>query len=186
MVTIPVFTLDTSCVSALANPENSSSDPTEVAAMDRIVDLAREGLASLQLTTSYERDFGRWTNETGRKERLEWLGQVPMLPPAPGLFRLDVSTLDGSDVLASDDEEPMDGQLRTILGPSLHDTSALMPDRVAKSFSDIDHLLAHWRSGADQFVTLDYKTILHKQTDLAAIGDTVCRPTEALPLIGVH
>src|SRR5947209_218077 len=75
----PTLTLDTSCVSALANP-SSSDDAGEVVALGDIIDLARAGRVKLQLTASYERDFKRDKDEPRRAERLDWLADAPPIP----------------------------------------------------------------------------------------------------------
>ena len=101
-----------------------------------------------------------------------------------GIFRLDVSTLGGPDVLGGGGDVDLDHQLRMILAPTVtkrpipgHEVA---PHAAAKAFSDIDHLIAHLRSGADAFVTLDVSTILNRGSALADLGIVVCRPSEAL------
>jgi hypothetical protein len=94
-----VITLDTSCVSALAKPQ-CSNDPDELEALESLVDLARHEHIVLQLTTAYERDFERWSDDDGRSDRLRWLVAAPPIRRVSGVFRLDVSRLDGADILA--------------------------------------------------------------------------------------
>ena len=106
-----LLTLDTSCVSALANPQDSN-ELCEVDALTRIVDSARDGCVRLQLTTAYDRDFERFTVTEGRAARLAWLAQAPPLPRAPGVFRLDVSALDAGDVIGGDEDDELDQRLR--------------------------------------------------------------------------
>jgi hypothetical protein len=179
-----LLTLDTSCVSALANPE-ATNDPAEVRALDRIIDLARDGRIRVQVTSAYDRDFSRWKDPVGRESRLGWLANAPPLPRAPGVFRLDVSLLGGGDVLGGDGDVEFDQELRSVLLPTLavdaipsHEEA---PNRAAKVFSDIDHLTAHRLSGADAFVTLDASTILNRREVLRRLGMVVCKPREALP-----
>lgn len=176
-MTVPLLTLDTSCVSAVANPSKSNSPVTEVAAIEKILEMASNGLVQLQLTTAYERDFDRWNNPGGRAERLAWLERAPVLTiRAPGVFRLNVSVLTGEDGLAGRGEADLDKALRSIL-PGDYTVPGNDP---ARDFSDIDHLLAHHLSGASMFVTLDQKTILSKRDQLGEIGIAVGLPTEAL------
>jgi hypothetical protein len=175
----PLITLDTSCVSALANPRDSD-DPVEVEALDAIIELARSGAVHLQVTTAYDRDFERFKDAPGRQERLEWLAKAPQLASAPGVFRLDVSPLDGPDPLASDVQGALDTQLREILGPEAARTGNLSSHNIAKTMSDIDHLLGHARSGASAFATLDKSTILNKREKLVHLGLRVALPSEIL------
>jgi hypothetical protein len=177
-----LLTLDTCCISALANPMGTE-DRSEVAALERIVDLAREGRVQLQVAAAYERDASRWHDVEGLATRAAWLASVPELRRAPGIFRLDVSQL-GADMLGSQQDVDLDRQLRSILRPSLaartlpsHEEE---PGATAKFLSDIDHLVAHRRSGADAFVTIDDKTLLKRTKALLELGIVVCKPTRAL------
>jgi hypothetical protein len=181
MPTPPLITLDTSCVSALANP-SSTNDPSEVAALDSIIELAQAGVVKLQVTTAYDRDFDRWKDEVGRRERLDWLASVPLIERAPGVFRLDVSRLNGPDLLGGSGDVVLDGQLRALLEPnrrSVENLANYEDDSVAlaRIMSDVDHLIAHNNSGADWFATLD-EGILGKRESLRELGIQVARPTE--------
>lgn len=115
------MTLDTACISAVANPA-TSNDPSEVAALESLVDMARSGRVELQLTLAYERDFERWTDDAGRRARLQWLAEAPPMRRVAGVFRLDVSRLDAGDVLGGGVDVELDRQLRDILRPSLLDS----------------------------------------------------------------
>lgn len=68
----------------------------------------------------------------------------------------------------------------TFDGSKLHDASHSKP---AKRTSDTDHLIAHHRSAAHAFVTLDECTILVHRDALAQLGVKVCWPTEAVAMI---
>jgi hypothetical protein len=179
-----VITLDTSCVSALANPQDSN-DQDEIPALDALVDLARQDEIVLQLTSAYERDFERYGDDDARSQRLQWLATAPPIQRVGGVFRLDVSVLNGPDVLGGESDVQLDQQLRQILRPSLAHPGEIPgyeddPRAAAKLFSDIDHLIAHFPSGAQWFVTLDAKTILKRHDALKGIGIEVRRPSSAL------
>ena len=180
------LTLDTNCISALANPQ-ASNDPAEVQALEQLVDLARSRRLTVQLASAYDRDVERWTDVEGRAQRLAWLAQAPEIRRVGGLFRLDVSVLDGPDVLGSDAETELDERLRAILAPTKTQGPIpgyeVAPGVAAKLFSDIDHLIAHRMSEADFFVTLDESTILSRRVALQGEGIAVCRPTEVLDLL---
>jgi hypothetical protein len=186
-MTGPLITLDTACVSAVANPQ-TSGDQAEVDALTELIDLARVGTVRLQVTTSYERDFERWNDESGRQERLQWLADAPPIGQAPGVFRFDVSALDGPDQQAGEKEIDLDARLRQILGPERarrHDLPSHEddPGAAARVMSDIDHLLAHYKSGAAWFVTTDVRTILKRSAQLAEVGINVTLPSQALQRI---
>jgi len=180
------LTLDTNCVSAAVSPQ-PSDPPTEVAAILELVDAVKTDRVKLQLAAAYDRDVERWRDRDGRKKRSEWLANIPVVRSVGGVFRLDVSVLGGPDVLASDVEVALDASLRALLAPTKtarpipgHEEA---PGVAAKVFSDIDHLIAHARSSADAFVTLDEATILSRRVGLAHQGIEVCRPSDALGLL---
>jgi hypothetical protein len=181
-----VLTLDTSCISALANPQ-PTDDPDEVQALEALVARAKSGQIELQLTVAYERDFERLTSDEARADRLRWLATSPVIRVVPGVFRLDVSRLEGGDVLGGDAAVERDQELRRILIPSRADRAAPnyedAPGAAAKLMSDVDHLIAHRMSGASHFVTLDKSTILKRAPRLAAVGIQVCLPSIALSAI---
>ena len=163
------YTLDTSIVSA-ADRRLKEHD---LASIDRLIKLGHDGTLILQLTEAFERDFSRYEGAEGRQQRLDWLLQSPVVEKrASGTFRLDVSSLDGNDLLADDDTLRLDRALRDLLG--VRGTSP------AKAYSDIDHLIAHHRSGADTFITVDSKTILRHHETLAELGIVVLTPAAAV------
>ena len=175
-----VLTLDTVCVIYLADPSPTHIE-AERSALECLLDAARTGHLSLQLTASYDRDLGRLQDSRIRGARLRWLENAPVAPlRAAGVARFDVSVYDGPDVLASDEEADLDGTLRCLLiSDEVVERAIADPTQGAKRFSDIDHLLAHRRSGAAAFVTIDKKLDNTHRAALADLGITVMRPTEA-------
>jgi len=163
------FTLDTSIVIA-ADKRQTVHD---LESIDRLIELGHQGSITLQLTEAYERDFSRYDDHVGRQQRLGWLQQNPITEHrSSGAFRLGVSVLDGNDILIDSDEATLNDQLIAILG--------VRGQSVAKAYSDIDHLLAHSRSKADAFITVDESTILNRRHALALLGITVLSPAEAV------
>lgn len=115
-----LFTLDTTCVIAMAKTENGNR-PDEVAAIARLIDMARDGRIELQLTVAYDRDFDRYRAPEGRSRQLEWLSKAPILDErASGLFVIGVSVLDGPDVTASDQDAGLYERIRSILDPGFN------------------------------------------------------------------
>lgn len=128
---------------------------------------------TLQLAEAYERDFSRYTDNDGRRQRLTWLQGSPVAKQwTGGAFRLDVSCLGNNDMVVSDEQSALERHLVEILGTRGTPT--------AKAYSDIDHLLAHHMSGADAFITVDQSTILKHLDALAAHGITVLTAAEAV------
>ena len=178
------FTLDTTCVIAMAKAE-SGNPPTEGEAIAQLIDMARAGRVELQLTAAYDRDFDRYRAPEGRSRQMEWLSNVPILEErASGLFVIGVSVVDGPDVIASDEDAAMYDQIRSILDPDFNGDLASddSPGSLAKRTSDADHLIAHWRSGATAFVTLDSSTILVHERALQQSTLCVCWPSKAVTL----
>lgn len=178
------FTLDTACVVTLSKSE-PDTPPDQIAALVQLVDLASDGVIELQLAAAYDRDFDRYKAPDGRARQLAWLAAAPIAEPrVSGLFVIGVSVIEGPDVIASDEEASLYDDIRAVLDPAF-DGSNLGDEphsRLAKRTSDIDHLIAHGRSGADAFVTLDDTTILVHRARLARLGVLVCWPTEAVTL----
>lgn len=175
-----VLTLDTVCVIYLADPAPSHI-AAERLALEGLVDAARTGHLSLQLTASHDRDLARLRDDGIRAERLRWLSEAPLAPRrAAGVARFDVSVWDGPDVRASDEEAEMSDTLRRLLiDDEPLERAIAHPTRAAKLFSDVDHLLAHWRSAAAAFVTIDAKLDCTHRAALAELGITLMRPSEA-------
>ncbi len=178
------ITLDTGCVSALANPRETD-DPGEVAALEALLRRFEQGTVRLQLTAAYLQDFERDLDEGRRQQRRDWLASVPPMKMVPGVFRLNVSALnDPLAVLGGERQADLDMRLREILEPvrrsqpniDQHEEDAA---KLAHILSDIDHLLAHDMSRADRFVTLD-QGILKRHSELAELGIAVARPREVL------
>jgi hypothetical protein len=179
------FTLDTVCVIAMAKAE-CNNPPEQVAAIERLIDMAADGSIDLQLAVAYDRDFERFRAPEGRRRQLEWLSAAPIATPrASGLFILGVSVIGGPDVIASDEDASLYSAVQAILDP--HFDGAQLGDQpaweLAKRTSDADHLVAHNLSGADAFVTMDESTILVHGAALAQLGINVLWPTEAVAMV---
>ena len=180
-----LFTLDTVCVIAMVKTE-LNNPPEQVAAIERLTDMAASGSIELQLAAAYDRDFERFRSPQGRARQLEWLSAAPIATPrASGLFVIGVSALGGPDALASDDDAELYSAVRAILDPHFDGTQ--LDDQpawqLAKRTSDADHLVAHNLSGADAFVTMDESTILVHRTALAELGVEVLWPAEAVAMV---
>lgn len=178
-----IVTLDTCCVSAIAHDEPAHAEQVE--AIGALIDLARVGRVGLQVTAAYERDFERLRDEGKRSERLAWLSTAPVIETVGGVLRWDVSVWDGLDVWAGDDDGELADRVQAIVAPGALRPAAVSsdeskPGKAAKVFSDIDHLVAHAKSAAAWFATIDTKTILCHRAALAEIDVHVALPSEIL------
>lgn len=180
------FTLDTACVIAMVKTE-SNNPPGEVEAIARLIDLAREGGIELQLTVAYDRDFDRFKTPEGRVRQIDWLACAPIAGQrASGLFIVGVSEIDGPDNISSDEDAETYRTIRTILDCGVEGVAAGGAEpawQLAKRTSDADHLIAHRRSGADAFVTLDDSTILVHRDALRQRHIAVLWPSEAVAMV---
>ena len=80
--------------------------------------------------------------------------------------------LDRADELAHEQDFALEAYLGRILKVSANDPS--------RANSDLDHLFAHQKSGADAFVTTDRKTILRHANQLLELGVRVLPPQDTL------
>lgn len=97
------------------------------------------------------------------------------LAPHPGLFTLDVSTLDGPDVLAGPN---LPGELQEILFPTANPLTE-------NQRQDVEHLRLHVRTGGDMFVTLNPNDFITRgrQEALRSFGIWVLSPRELVGLL---
>lgn len=85
----------------------------------------------------------------------------------PAFFMLDVSTLNGSDTLAPEDDiAGLEEELRRIIGGG------------RQNHQDRRQLLGHYCSGNDIFVSEDRDDILDNKEHLAKLGIIVMSPQE--------
>ena len=157
------LTLDSSCV--IHGAQNQS----EADFVDRLVDLARDGVVGLWLAEAFEADLARASVEHHRVN-LGWLQTRPVVRNLPGPFRLDYSLLDGRDVLGNESTMEVAEIVGDIVLPPTLRTGQLdasderLTDRWRRRTNDVQHLLAHHMSGHDAFVTTDSRDILSKTT----------------------
>jgi hypothetical protein len=110
---------------------------------------------------------------------LQWLSERPLIQPVPGPFRFDLTTLDGPDVLVSDENAEVDEKIKSILRPSYR-TGDAFPSR---KINDVHHLAAHLMAGHDAFVTQDEDDMIkRRQALLDDVGITAVTPAEAVAL----
>jgi hypothetical protein len=163
------FTLDTSCVVAAVGEEPAGDQ------IEELVELARSGKIGIVITSGFEVDQRRATNNR-RQANLEWLARAQILP-VPGPFRLGMSHLGGPDVLTNDDIPAVDEAISTIV---VGMTSGEAP---TKRMQDVHHLTAHHMAKCDAFVTLDDDDMIRKRADLKSkVGIVILTPPEALAM----
>lgn len=167
-----LLTLDTSIVISAWKRD----DQSDLESIDALLACGGYGRVSFQLTEAYERDFSRYACESGRLKQLMWVGSSPILKDrAGGAFRLGVSLMGKNDLLVSEAEKELDKALTDLLG--------LADPPLDKCYSDIDHLISHWLSGAEAFITSDNRTILAHSFKLKALGILTLCPRAALDFI---
>jgi hypothetical protein len=166
------LTLDTSCVIDAAQGGVHSAE------IDQLVNLARAGDVGLWLTSAFDIDQARASDENYRIN-LQWLSERPLIRQVPGPFRFDLSTFDGPDVLVSDEIAEADEKIKSILRPSYKAGDAFPSRKV----NDIHHLTAHLMSGHDAFVTQDEDDMIKRRQVLRSdVGITVVTVAGAVAL----
>jgi hypothetical protein len=166
------LTLDTGCVIDAAQGGRHSGE------IDQLVHLAHAGDVGLWLTTAFDVDQARASDENSRTN-LQWLSQRPLIRQVPGPFRLDLSKLDRPDVQVSDEIAQADEKIKSILRQS-YQTGDAFPSR---KINDIHHLTAHLMAGHDAFVTQDEDDMIKRRQALRNdVGVTVVTPAEAVGL----
>jgi hypothetical protein len=171
------FTLDTVCVIDAAQ---GGVYQTEV---DQLVNLAHTGSVSLWLTSAFDADQSRASDENYRAN-LQWLSERPLIRQAPGPFRLNLSALagpdmPGPDMPVSDEIAEADEKIKLILRPS-YKAGDGFPNR---KINDIHHLTAHLMAGHDAFITRDRDDVIRRRESLGRdVGITVVTPGEAVAL----
>lgn len=166
------LTLDTNAVIVLADGQSSDGthDP-----LSTLMGLHREGRLELASTTAARRDIA---NDTDVARRTRTLGFLESLPMVPALARLDVSTWDRGDVLASDEDAAMANEVMAVVRPNAVFRVGHVNSR--NSATDVDHVVAHLLAGRDIFVTLD-KRVLKRANALAErFSIVVCTPSESV------
>ena len=105
------LTLDITCVIDAAQGGEHGAE------INQLVNLARAGNVSLWLTSAFDADQARASDEN-YQANLQWLSGRPLIQQIPGPCRLDLSTLDGPDKIASDEISKADEKIKSILRPS--------------------------------------------------------------------
>jgi hypothetical protein len=166
-----LFTLDTYCViAAVKGEEPAGSD------IDQLVELARSGQISIVITSGFEVDQRR-ASEERRRANLEWLSRRPILS-IPGPFRLGMSRLGELDELVTEDIAAVDKAIAEIVLPK-----GLKPENAGRRMQDVHHLTAHYMAKRDFFVTGDDDDMIRKRTQLKSeIGIVIATPSEAVAL----
>lgn len=154
-LTIHRLTLDTGCVNAKGKNE----------ALNTLERWAHDGLLELQRSDAM-------LDEIEGKSRIT---KAESIAEHPGLFTLDVSVLDGPDVLAGPD---LGIELEELLFPTSHPLTSSQEH-------DVQHLRQHVLTGGDVFVTLNRNDFITRgrQEALRACGIWVMQPPEIVELL---
>lgn len=166
------LTLDTNSIINLLDDESLTR--TSVDDLKYILSLADEGLVTAFITTRFTADQFNDANKARVAKIASRLQELPIETVGVG-FRLDVSTLDGDDFLGDDEIIAIKNELTQLLSPNgLNSSDKSYSNRI----NDIDHLIGHYQSGNDVFIT-DDGGILNKAEGLRnLLGITVMSPSD--------
>lgn len=166
------LTLDTYCVIVAAQNRNHRAE------VDRLVDLARAGHVELWLTSAFTYDQATAPADKYAVNR-KWLAERPCIGTVPGPFRLDLSPLNGQDVLGDDATANADERIKAILLPEPLATGQVA---AGSRMHDVHHLTAHLMAGNAAFVTNDNNMLKKREALRDEVGITVLNPAEAVIL----
>jgi hypothetical protein len=145
--------------------------------IEELVERARSGKISIVITSGFEVDQRRASDEK-RRANLEWLARAQILK-VPGPFRLNMSYLDGSDVLTNDDIPAVDEAIAKIVLPKEMEPA----NAPTKRMQDVHHLTAHYMAKCDAFVTLDHDDMIRRRAELKSkVGIVIVTPSEAVAM----
>ncbi|WP_405056825.1 hypothetical protein OG474_29295 [Kribbella sp. NBC_01505] len=170
------LTLDTSCVIAAAQDEHRRQ------CIDRLLQLAQDGIVELWLTTAFSYDQTTAPAEA-RAANLAWLEDRPTIGEVPGPFRLNLSPLGGRDVLVVRAMGDIDEKIKRILLAKGLATGHKDPGR---RIHDVHHLSAHWMAGHDAFVTDDQCVLKNREALRLQVGIQVVDPEEAVRVVAIR
>ncbi len=151
------ITIDSSCIN------EKQKDPS----LNTLERWAEKGLIKIERADAM-------LAELKGEQRIE---KARVMPPHPGLFTLDVSCLDGGDVLAG--PEIPDAALKDVLFPSAKTLNE-------KQKADIRHLKQVVRTGSDCFVTINTRDFIRdgrREKLVNRFGIWVFTPEEIVGLL---
>lgn len=166
------ITLDTNCIINLL--DDNSNSATSLDALGYIMDLGRRKDIDLAITTRFH------TDQSNDKDKMRVAKIAQKLTTLPvetvgSTFRLDLSTLDGSDALGDQNIVAMSKELERILVPSGLNAKK---NTFVNNINDIDHLIGHFVNKRDIFITDDGDILKKSATIRNVIGITIMSPTQ--------
>ncbi|TMR97516.1 hypothetical protein [Nonomuraea basaltis] len=182
----PKYTLDTNAII------DSVRQQFHWEAVDRLVELARQGRIEMWITEAFTADQLRVTNDGHRVANLAWLAARPEIRYTRGPLRLGyaMSTLDGGVFLAGDDTAASDQEIQRILLPQhlqvghLDETNLGHRQAQAKKIDDVHHLTTHLMQGHDVFVTRDGRMLKNRDELRRSLGLVIKTAEEAVKELG--
>jgi hypothetical protein len=169
------FTLDTCCVIDGAQEQCAWVEVNE------LVELAQRGVIELWLTTAFDADQRRGTDQEKLTANLRWLQDRPVIRRTMNPARLDYSeSMLGFMVLAGEDDAATDRILHEIIPYKARDKKRALAPGMHPKIDDIHHLLSHRMQGNDLFVTRDGDMLdVHEELQ-RRVGIRVATPATAL------
>ncbi len=171
------LTLDTNCIINLLDYKSESA--TSVDELAEILRYALDGDANIAITTRVESDFDK-DNDKDRKNEL--LKRVSMFPVIGTVARFDTTKLDSGDVLAGENHQALEEELKNIIFPGLKKEDAHYGNKI----NDIDHLIGHKINNRDIFVTDDQQILKRTETLKSSQGIEVMDPKKVLEYLNLQ
>lgn len=166
------ITLDTNCIINLL--DSDSTTRTSYDDLAYILSLVENNTLQAFVTTRFQTDQSNDKDPSRVARIASELSELPIETIGVG-FRLDVSTLEGSDFLGDETTVSLHNELVRILSPS-----GLKPQ--AETFSnrinDIDHLIGHYQNNNDVFITDDGDMLKKAETIRKTLGVAIMSPSK--------
>jgi len=128
----------------------------------RLKELISQGKIDVAVTTRVIADKDQDQNLARKKTHLNALDEYPTIGTN---FRLDFSRLGSGDFLIGEDLDLIGKKIEHVIFTEIH----LDDKHSHNKWADVDHLIGHYQSGRDVFVTEDLD-ILKKHRNLHELG----------------
>jgi len=171
------ITLDTNCVINLLDCNSDSA-----VSVDELTEILRYGLegdVNIAITTRVDSDVSKDKDQNRKNEILR---RISIFPIIGTVIRLNTSKLDSGDVLAGQDHQTLEDEIKRIIFPNLRNDDPHYSNKI----NDIDHLIGHKINQRDVFITDDQQILKKAETLESSIGIKVMNPRKALEYINLQ
>jgi hypothetical protein len=171
------LTFDTNCIINLLDYKSESA--ISVDELAEIIRYGLEGDVNIAITTRVDSDVSKDKDQDRKGEILK---RISMFPTIGTVARLDTSKFDSDDVLAGEEHQALEMELKKIIFPGLKSDDSHYSNKI----NDIDHLIGHKINQRDIFVTDDQQSLKKAETLKSSVGIEVMDPKKVLEHINLQ